>query len=399
MSIFDLLDEKITPKLKKYDRLMGVIFYCGVIRRDQLETITNWPESELRGALDMIRRHDEPRHIPRTDPLTAEERQKLKSKRDAWLKIFRYEERGKNCYTLGGKGVAYVCKMLGETKRQPLSGGEAVHMVGINEVLCRLLRAGLQPKSWFGTKEASSWVWRKLRPRKITFDYANQEYEVSVKRPDFVVMPDAMLEIEEGRLFFIEFDRGHQHGEVLKDKFHGYFQLKAKLKQVPPVVWVTVSERRKNQLIQAWEDAKQTYLIEQEYAASDFEFPDCYVFLEGEEVDFFLNYKAKPETAAALVDGTEELRAEIEQLRAERDQLRHVIQRQKAEQQRLTDLVDTLEQEKIQWKKRNTEIERQYSELIGWIHQADQEMSKSMMSKRNWASFKENNPIPEISSQ
>lgn len=246
------LDESQTPGFNKRDRLMGVIQSLGIAGRTQLITVTQWTEMEVDGAIQRIRKMGS-----------------TKEERDKWLRYWRPLPRGPYAYALGEKGLLYVRELLNDDKPFDVYSprGQARHFMGVNEILCRVIRAGYPVETWLSQKEAMSFLYYQLLPNKSP------------------VRPDGLIKVFGQKAFFLEFDTGTEVGVKLVDKFHKYLML-ASLAPIHPVVWVTISETRRQFIQRKAMEALATFKIKYPQATMPARNPIMYAFLEGQETDF-----------------------------------------------------------------------------------------------------------------
>ncbi|MBD1373845.1 replication-relaxation family protein [Hazenella sp. IB182357] len=267
--IFTWLDEKETPALSQTDRLIGVMFDLGITTKTQLSVIMGWNATRVRSTINNIRQKAKPKD------------------RDEWIQAVGATGRGGEAtYSLGALGLTHAYALLGEDKgsRVPVSG-QIAHSLGINEILCRLIqqkgdRKGVQ---WFGTKQASQYVYHHMTKRKFDEKRLHTGYSVKVQPPKKGrISPDALCGVNGVGSFFIEFDTGTKHGTKLEDQFHRYFQLPSETNmKMPTTIWVTVDEKRAKRLQEVYWNARSDY-------PKDYKFHEMQIFVAGAETSYML---------------------------------------------------------------------------------------------------------------
>lgn len=211
--IFDTIDESVTPHLSVTDRMCLILFDLGITTRDQIKTITGWSDNRIN---DSIRR------------LRAKGGEK-------WIRSWQPKKRGPHVYALGQEGVKYARELRGETNdnRSP-SAAHVWHYLGVNQILVRLLEAGLEVRQWLSGKESASWLYHQLLTRESG----------EPTPPKLPLRPDAMVAVGD-RWWMLEYDTGTETPMRLSEKFSRYLDLTLILEmEEMPLLFVTVSERR-----------------------------------------------------------------------------------------------------------------------------------------------------------
>lgn len=259
--LFNWIDEGKTPGYLKRDRMMVVVKSLGITTQRQIQIITGWTPSSIEHQLKAIRNIGG------------------KEERDHWLRSWQLYTRGPFGYALGQKGLRYVEELKNEFnphKEYHPVHGQARHFIGINEILCRAIRAGYQPEHWLGQSETLSMLYYKLLP-----------YQSPVR-------PDATIKLKGGDTCFLEFDTGTESGGRIEDRMHRYLHLKniqdvLGLKMYP-VVWVTFKESRRAFLQRKWQEATSTFVRKQskpeKKASLPDQLPQMFFFTEGQETKF-----------------------------------------------------------------------------------------------------------------
>jgi len=387
--IFALLDEEQTPDLSNQDRMIGVLFKLGIATREQLVTITGWTTTQVKGALNRIRR------------LGSTEKEK-----DEWVMIWTPKKHQESVYSLGPKGIEYACGLLDEEvgNRRPLTG-QIAHFLGINEILCRLIRAGRRPDVWFGTKETASYLYHELTQREFEWDRGERRYvAVKLKTPKLKIIPDAMVQIGDSA-YFLEYDTGTENGHKVKAKFQKYFQLRVELGTIPPVIWVTVTETRKNFLLRMWKEAMSEF-------PENMRFPEMHMFTAGEETAFLLGdgmgdvggenvksvaqieldrFEQAKRRAAELEKQNDELAGKLRKLEREKEEAQRQLEYWKTEYDRMSERYRTLKEEHdamIEWYRG---LSRAYKESQGSALRS----ALWWLVTRQIRSYLRENPVPD----
>lgn len=360
MLILDWTDEERFPHYKKTERLMGVLYHAGIADRDTLSFFTGWKADNTAWIIQEIRKQASP------------------EERDKWIYIQKQSKNGRNFYSLGTKGFAYVCEMLGETvgKRKPPSA-QVDHFMGTNQILVRLLEAGVQPV-WYSTREATSWLYQNLKSRTIHYDSANDRYVVSSNRSPYTLNPDAMVQLPDGRSYILEYETGSTHGAKAVGKFLGYLdlQLGAKVK-LPPIVFVTPKEN-----VSKLERAKQKAMSGDEYRGLPLQ-ADFFILEEGTETAFLLDGEEAdpveedpPSSPLSPPVETEE----VKRWKREAQESREELEKQRADMD--------------YWVEKSSRLERLAREQAEWMEALERWMTSKMLARGAYEDFLKRHPKP-----
>lgn len=269
--IFDWIDEETTPDLLLTDRAILLVFTLGITRKDQLFTITNWSKNQLDGALKRIRNLG-----------------KTKEEKDAWLRVWRTGIKKPYVYSLGKKGNEHARLIREEPTNngsiQPLKKAQISHFLGINDILCRLLQAGLPVDDWMASKEVQSVLYHEGLRRQYT-DNGVKKVE---KRA--YVRPDGWLKIG-GKEYFVEYDNATKTPTKLKEQLKHYLDYSYQTEaEGTPVLWVVPNEKRKELIERLGKEVLHEVDQYQEIVV-----PTSICFVAGEEVEYFKgNVQRKP---------------------------------------------------------------------------------------------------------
>lgn len=218
--IFDVVNEQATPHLSMKDRIILVLYDLGICTKDQIKTVSGWTENQVSGAIRRVR-----------DAVGKKEA-------DKWIRSWQ-PRRGKPfVFALGSEGHAYAKGLRGEGNGNGSPPASHVwHFVGLNEMLCRSIRSGLEVKSWLSGRESASWLYHQLLTR-------DESGKVSV--PKTPLRPDAMMLVG-NQWWMVEYDTGTETPMRLSEKFAKYLDLSLMLDLSEiPLLFVTVSDQRVN---------------------------------------------------------------------------------------------------------------------------------------------------------
>jgi len=242
------------PSFGADEQLMAVLYDMGIATKRQLLIVTGWTENQLKWYLQRIRKRE------------TEEQKYLNS----YPLRFKYmgDTRG---YSLNKAGIRYVREMMQSdnmyVKEAPVA--QIRHYLGINEILIRLIEAGVQREDivWLSTAEATDYLSRLLEAHGEKIDRRR------------LIRPDARAVINK-TAFWIEFDNSTERTRKLEGKFHEYVQALTLVRNQDPVVWVAVNRNRKEYLANQWEAVKKVNY------EGRVDIPEMYFFVEGEELSF-----------------------------------------------------------------------------------------------------------------
>lgn len=384
--IFTWLDEEKTPNFRRKDRLIGILFDLGITSKEQLLTVTGWTANQITGTINKIRQA-----VPERE-------------RDSWIRFWAPGESRKFVYSLGEKGIQHACAMVNQEvgRRKPLEG-QIAHFLGINDILCRLIRAGTRPKLWYSTKEASSFVYHHLTERELYYDDDEERFtELKIRTPKFKIHPDAMVSTDRGT-FFVEYDTGSENGHKIEDKFHKYAHLRVILGSIPPVLWVTATEQRRDYLIRVWRRAQGKY-------PEGYRFPEMHIFAAGDETEFLQGVSDVSKTKV-IMDRFESASVKANQLEKENQKLKNAVSEAEREAERINrelnaekDSRARAEKSADHWRQRYLKLKEEQAEAAEWFrgfekYLADQEASKASKAFRagfRWAFqyYIKRNPVP-----
>jgi len=391
--ILDWTDENKHPDLRIDERIMGVLYQAGIADLNALEAITGWEEAKVRRAIRTARERAvrRLRHAPsdaseEEKRAIREERRKAREERDKWILIQKTALHGPNYYSLGPKGFAYICELLGESvgNRKPPSS-QIKHFRGINDILIRLLNAGIRPV-WYSTREATSWLIHSIKSRTVRYDSLQDRYVVQTKRSPYTINPDAMVQLPDGRSYILEYETGATHGAKAEGKFLGYLDLHIGANvQIPPVVFVTPREN-----VSKLERARDKAIHREEYEEVDIR-TDFYILEEGEETRFLLEEPDAIEIRGVEPPEPEDDRDPDTPSPADPEELSHLRQRIEELEEQLKNKDEDL----TYWVKKNSALRRLAAEQEQWMDRLVRHLSSKLMARGALEDFEKKNPRPK----
>ncbi|GIM47694.1 hypothetical protein DNHGIG_32430 [Collibacillus ludicampi] len=248
------------PSLRGDEQLIAMLYDLGISTKQQLLTITGWSSRTLRWRLQQIR-----------------ERGQTPEERDMWVKAYPVPRtRHVMAYALGRLGIQYALEMRFEQSRgKEPPQSQIAHYVGTNEVLVRLLQAGVSREQvqWLSSKEATDYL-------VSLWEWAGKE--LNRRR---TIRPDARLILNEQR-FWIEYDNDTENPRQLERKFHDYVNTLVPVGENSPVLWIASNDQRKRYLEMNWKSFQRNFYKESKV-------PNMMFFTEGEETNFLLSATGK----------------------------------------------------------------------------------------------------------
>lgn len=250
------------PSYRRDEQLMHVLFECGMATFEQLKGITGWTERAVKRQIKNLQKRAK-------DSQASKQGDDLR-KEDQWIishRLSRPYGKSQVVYTLGRPSLHYVHEMRQEENKKIKDPpfGQAMHFIGINEILVRSLHEfGREQVSWLSTQHVTD-LFLLSQQQDSTLDRRN------------MIRPDARLSIGAVH-YYIEFDNDTEMPRQLERKFHRYVQtLQAIRDHSTPVLWITTNPKRKDYLKRNWEAIKRKY-----YAAQPV--PDMHFFVQGDEM-------------------------------------------------------------------------------------------------------------------
>ncbi|MFD0591046.1 replication-relaxation family protein [Paenibacillus sp. GCM10027627] len=266
--IFQWVDH---PNLRREDQLLCLLFDLGMATKEQLLKITKWGFRSLDYAFVMVRKLEKEiggetiliraRYLPRLPT-------KIKTA----------------IYSLTADGIRYVQTIMelqgGKVKEAP--AGQLVHYSGINNILCRSIEE-FGVVSWQSSYEiADLMIMRWSETIGEGLDRRN------------VIRPDGGMRVGTESNYvdlYVEFDNDTEGPKQIETKFKRYVDLYKNLRLTRPIVWVTISDKRKQYLERNWDALKSVSY------KNHVQLPEMVFFVEGDEIDWIKKklIKNKPE--------------------------------------------------------------------------------------------------------
>ncbi|WP_231392193.1 MULTISPECIES: replication-relaxation family protein [unclassified Paenibacillus] len=233
----------------------------GMVTKQQLLTITGWEKRHLEWAIESIRK-----------------RAARPEEKELWLKAYYFPHKTTTVYSLGRLGAEYALAMQQEARRlKDPPRAQLSHYIGINDILVRLLEAGISRErlQWGSTVESTDslirlWEWNHK--------------QVDRKQ---MIRPDALLKIDEKFKFWIEFDNNTEGPKKLERKYHDYIKTLSPISEKSPIIWVTNEEKRRTYLEENWD------LLCKNFYKNQTDLPKMYFFTLKNETNFILNELGK----------------------------------------------------------------------------------------------------------
>ncbi|WP_018130207.1 replication-relaxation family protein [Effusibacillus pohliae] len=253
--IFRWLDH---PSFHRDEQLIAILYDLGMATKKQLLAITGWHPRTLKERLKQIRKRGN----------TLEEK-------DLWLKTFTIPGQVRDvAYSLGRLGMEYAQEMALQIHRvKEAPQAQVAHYLGINDILVRLLVHGYAREriAWLTSTEATD----------VLLRYWEREVDRKIDRRD-LIRPDARLILDDTRRFWIEYDNNTENPRQLERKFHNYVNTLMPIGETSPVVWVALTQNRRDYLKANWNAFVELFY-------RDKQTPQMYFFTPGEETKFFLS--------------------------------------------------------------------------------------------------------------
>lgn len=258
------------PYLKREEELLGVIYKLRMVAVDQLATVMGVAKKtveKLKCSLnkegEMVVTHYSRRRGARRLPFPPE---------------YRF---GPRMYALGVSGKGVVEAIL----EQPVflkkhTGRQAVHYYGVNDILVRTLTRLIEEESqgqdehpmarvrawerlqWLNSREAVEVLEVAWEP--ILEDQKKKDQKEF--RTDWI-HPDGRI-IVDGKAFWLEYDNmteqirnpeGAGKATTIEDKMARYVFSMTPIQNTDPVIWVTLSSVRRDNMKEVYEEMKEAY--------------------------------------------------------------------------------------------------------------------------------------------
>jgi hypothetical protein len=290
--------------LNPRERLMMVLFEMGMATLKDLSVVLGYTEDRIYQLFKQIRylkTQDEVAELKvelekvKSDvnldkkqkaKRIKEINRKIKKIRDEWVRTYRKipEKRGSEnrLLALGGKGVEYCTSLMHERGAWEIKESQKDHYDGTNKILVRLIKEfGQERLKWYYSYEARDVLVRTWE--SIMSEEWKQNPKLARKMKKEMIKPDALCLID-NVAYWIEFDNDTEKTKQLVEKYRSYQKTicPEEAQNIKyPVIWVTTSTHRRDELQNIWEVAKDEYLLKDE------SFPEMFFFVAGEETGWF----------------------------------------------------------------------------------------------------------------
>ncbi len=290
------------PALKPYERLMMVLFEMGMATLEDLSVVMGHTEDRLfrmykqirnilsKEEVDKLKRElkeisaASTSNDQKTEQL-KEVKKKIKEIRIQWAKAHRQtvEHRGSNSrlYSLGEKGVEYCMTIMHERGSWNIRESQKNHYNGVNKILTRLIKAfGSNHLKWYYSSEATDVlvrIWEVIKQ-----DRWRRDPKLARKERREMIRPDGLCIIANNHPYWFEFDNDTEKSKQLIEKFRSYRNTISP-KQAEninyPVIWVTTSQYRRDEMENIWVMVREEYYVEKDV-------PEMYFFVQGDETEW-----------------------------------------------------------------------------------------------------------------
>ncbi len=284
------------PYLKREEELLGVIYKLRMAAAEQVADVmgiskkyVQMLKSDLNKEGEMILTHYQRRRGARRLPFSKE------------------YTLGPRMYALGPAAKSTIEAIVGHPiyfKKH--TGKQQVHYYGLNDILVRTLKQVIEDESRDDELEARVTAWERLQwlntqETAIVIEQAwapllekDTAKEQKETRKD-LIHPDARLLID-GRPFWIEYDDGSERLRspeeepdysltTIEDKMGRYLFSLTPIQNKDPVVWVTPSPIRRDNMRDLWEEICCSQPHE--------DVPNMYFFTPGEEQSILLDSQSE----------------------------------------------------------------------------------------------------------
>ncbi|SDY87271.1 replication-relaxation family protein [Thermoactinomyces sp. DSM 45892] len=296
--------------LRPHERLMLVLFEMKVSSLEDLATVSGYTTNRILHLYKQIRniptkaRVDELKKefnvIAKSDLPDKQKKKKMteikvqiRELRNQWAKPHRqiYEKQGSNkrLYSLGPKGIEYCLHIMQVNKGTwDITGEQNAHHNGVNGILTRLIHLlGHREFKWFYSSESSDLIVRTWE--MIKKDEWSSDPKLARKEKKEMIRPDALLVMPNNFRLWFEFDNNTEWTKQITEKFRAYRNTISPNSAESinyPVIWITPTEYRAEELRNIWESVKDEFYSNQKV-------PDMHFFVEGEEVEWIRNNVAQ----------------------------------------------------------------------------------------------------------
>ncbi|GGE16161.1 hypothetical protein GCM10011571_17250 [Marinithermofilum abyssi] len=301
----NLIECLMHPFLKRSEEMLANIYKLRMIAAHQLAEIMDVSENyifELKRDLnkkgEMVISHQPDR------------------RRRGRLPYPDYYKVGPRMYELGPAGKAVVEDILGyPIHYKRLTGVQRTHYYGVNDILVRTLRRltaeeevrlpedrkqmarmqVLERLGWWNQGETAQILLASWRP-KLEKKYGKGKEKERLERQSKLAYPDARIEID-GKGFWLEYDNQtetiknnkrrdpYKKITTIEDKMVRYIETMGPIQNKEPIIWVTPSTVRRDNIQKCWDKIKKSSKVQQiQLQAKDlFFYPEMHFCTLGEE--------------------------------------------------------------------------------------------------------------------
>ncbi|GGE28684.1 hypothetical protein GCM10011571_33500 [Marinithermofilum abyssi] len=291
-----LRDIVSNPYLTRGEELLGIIYKLRMVSAEQLSVIMGISKkyvfqlkSDLNKEGEMVLTHYNTQRGARRVPFSPE------------YKL------GPRMYSLGPSGRAIVEAIVGHpVYLKKLTGRQKVHYYGVNDILVRTLQHLIKEEGGEKDSMAQLQAWDRLQwlnsqeaveiiNQAWTPILENRKKKEEKETKQDLIHPDSRIVLD-GQGFWLEYDNGtEQIGEpdsepdsegkvtTIYDKMWRYLLTLIPIENHDPIIWVTPSPIRRDNMKHTWEKVKE----ESSYKT----YPEMYFCTPGEEQTIFFKHK------------------------------------------------------------------------------------------------------------
>lgn len=258
------------PYLKREEELLGVIYKLRMVAADQLATVMGVAKNTVEKLKSSVNKEGE--------MVVSHYSRRRGARRLPFPQKYRF---GPRMYALGPSGKAVVEAILDQpVYLKKHTGRQAVHYYGVNDILVRTLTRLIEQEShgqeehpmarvrawerlqWLNSREAVEILEMTWAP--ILEDQKKKDQKEF--RTDWI-HPDGRI-IVDGKAFWLEYDNmteqirnpeGTGKATTIEDKMARYLFSMSPIQNTDPVIWITPSPVRRDNMKEVYEELKEAY--------------------------------------------------------------------------------------------------------------------------------------------
>lgn len=277
-----LIQTLLNQEMNEYEKIAHVLFDLGYATRQQLCDIMKWSPKQC-------------------DNFIRKFRDTYETKDEKWIEHFDLRVKSKKggrpvrAYRLSEHAINELKQLRGiDTRMKWAKPYQVYHYLGITNIIARLLqrinRSYLEHIDWLSEYETWGNV---IDAFMIKAKSAFGDQRIPAHLIVNTIKPDASLRIG-SQWFWIEFDNATENQRQLKKRYDRYMKTirpningnKLYIEKIDlPIVWVTTSDRRRENMKHWYEEIKKKWEREGRTL-----FPKMFFVVEGQETQFFIDY-------------------------------------------------------------------------------------------------------------